>query len=344
MKATKTIASVAATALSIIGAIGPAHAAENDVIAFNYGRPTGAYTQMYVAEDLDLFTKHGLKPTFFNFQSGAPLLAALKSGSLDVVTTGLASVFALGQGIPIKFLFYMGDAARAEGLVARKDAGIRTVKDLTKAKNVGAAIGTCAQISLYWAAQAAGTDYSKLSTVNIAPPLYHNAFRSSSIDAGIAWAPYSLQLADQGDTLVGFDPEWVPGGGTCPEMTIATDAALASKPELARRLLAVQSDALEAIKKDPTIAAKALAKRLTVPEKIAQQVVDLYFKDAPTLEKSLDPKSRYAMVGDGGLFAQLKLASDTYVKLGVLKEPIPDAKIHESIDASYLKTFLTKSK
>lgn len=59
--------------------------AEGDVIAFNYGIPSGSYTQLYVAEDLGIFEKHKLKPTFFSFQSGAPLLAGLKSGSLDVI-------------------------------------------------------------------------------------------------------------------------------------------------------------------------------------------------------------------------------------------------------------------
>lgn len=327
----------------VSGVVGSARAADNDIIAFNYGMPTGSYIGLYVAEDLGLFEKHGLKPSIYTFQSGAPLLAGLKSGSLDVVTTGLASVFALGQGIPVKFILYMGDAAQSEGLVARKDSGITTVKDLAKAQHVASAVGTCAQISMYWAAKAAGLEYNKLSTVNIAPPLYHNAFLSKSIDAGVAWAPYSIQLATQGQTLVGFDPEWVPGGGTCPETTLASEAALKAKPDLARRLVAVQGEALDAIRKDPGIGAKALARRLSIPEDIAGKVVERHFKDPPELRKSLDPKSRYAFVGDGGLFAQLKLAADTYVSLGVLKEPVPDDKIHAAIDPSYIKAYLDKT-
>jgi hypothetical protein len=38
------------------------------------------------------------------------------------------------------------------------------------------------------------------------------------------------------------------------------------------------------------------------------------------------------MVGDQGLFAQLKLASETYVKLGVLNEDLSDEKIHAAIE------------
>ena len=41
----------------------------------------------------------GLEPNFY-FSRPAPLLAGLKSKSLDVITTGLATVFALGQNVP----------------------------------------------------------------------------------------------------------------------------------------------------------------------------------------------------------------------------------------------------
>jgi len=331
-------------AIMIVAATSGQRAAAQDVISFNYGMPTASYITVFVAQDLGLFEKHGLKPTFFSFQSGAPLLAGLKSGSLDVVTTGLASVFALGQNIPVKFLIYLDDGAQSEGLVVRRGSGIESVKDLAKAKHVASAVGTCAQISLYWAAKAAGSDYSKLSTVNIAPPLYRNAFMSGSIDAGIAWSPYSLQLVDSNVALVGYDPEWVPGGGSCPATTLISEAALKAHPKLAERLVRVHAAALEAIRKDPEVAVSALAKRLSVSPEIARQVVNLYLKNPPTLESQIDPKSRYALVGDGGLFGQLKLASETYVALGVLKEPIPEKQLRDAIDPQYIKAYVEKEK
>ena len=340
MAVRKLTLSIALMAIGLPGALGGARAAGDDVIDFNYGIPTGSYAQLYVAEDLGLFAKYKINPTFYSFQSGAPLLAALKSGSLDVVTTGLASVFALGQNIPVRYLYYMGDAAQAEGLVTRTAANITSFKDLAKAKNVAAAVGTCAQISMYWAAQAAGIDYKTMSTVNIAPPLYRNAFLSGSIDAGIAWAPYSFQLADQGERLVGLDPDWVPGGGTCPETTLITEGALKGKPDLPRRLVEVQAEALAAIKKNPELAVKALVKRLSISEKIAKQTFERYFQDPPELEKHVEPTSRYALVGDKGLFAQLKLASETYVKLGVLNEGLSDEKIHAAIEPKYVQEYV----
>ena len=53
------------------------------LLDFNFGIPTSDHINIYVAQDLGLFQKVGLNPKFFLFQSGAPLLASLKSESLD---------------------------------------------------------------------------------------------------------------------------------------------------------------------------------------------------------------------------------------------------------------------
>ena len=41
----------------------------NAPIEFNYGYTTADHVNLYVAQDLNLFEKAGLKPKFFTFQS-----------------------------------------------------------------------------------------------------------------------------------------------------------------------------------------------------------------------------------------------------------------------------------
>src|SRR6516164_3257689 len=160
-------------------------------LEFNYGIPTADHVTVFVAQDLNLFEKSGLKPKFFYFQSGAPLLAGLRSEKLDVVTAGLALTFALGQNIPLKFLFWEANNAAAEGLVVDPNGPVKSYQDIGKAQKIGAASGTCAQVALYLMAKKVGVDYAKLNVVNIAAPLFRNSFLSHSIDAGISWPPYS---------------------------------------------------------------------------------------------------------------------------------------------------------
>ena len=110
----------------------------------------------------------------------APLLAGLKSESLDVFTTGLASAFALGQNLPVKLLFWQLDDARDRAWWFRRTR-YRSYRDLKKAKAIGTPSGTCAQVALGLMARKAGIAMKELNVVNIAPPLYANAFTSNSI-------------------------------------------------------------------------------------------------------------------------------------------------------------------
>ena len=119
------------------------------LLEFNYGLPAANHASVFVAQDLGLFEKVGLKPKFFFFQSGAPLLAGLKGESLDVVTAGLALAFAVGQNIPLKLIFWEANSASSEGLVADPKSEVKSYKDIAKAKKIGAATGTCAQVALY---------------------------------------------------------------------------------------------------------------------------------------------------------------------------------------------------
>jgi len=65
-------------------------------LEINIGGPSAGYYTLYVAQELGLFEKQGLIPKFYWFTSGAPLLAGLKSKSIDVTTTGLSTVFCAG--------------------------------------------------------------------------------------------------------------------------------------------------------------------------------------------------------------------------------------------------------
>ena len=45
--------------------------AQGALLEFNYGYTTADHVTLYVAQDLNLFEKAGLKPNFFTFPSGA---------------------------------------------------------------------------------------------------------------------------------------------------------------------------------------------------------------------------------------------------------------------------------
>src|SRR5574337_1358129 len=327
-------------------ACGAASAQGAKPLEFNYGIPTADHVTVFVAQDLGLYEKVGLKPKFYNFTSGAPLLAGLKSESLDVVTAGLALTFALGQDIPLKFLFWEANNAAAEGLVVDPKSGIKSYRDIGKAKKIGAAVGTCAQVSLYLMAKKAGIDYGKLNVVNIAAPLYRNSFLSGSIDAGVAWPPYSMQLQAEGFPVASFDEDYTPEGGVCPGLTAARPDFLKQHPEVGVKLVEVEAMAREALAKNPQLGVDAFVKRLGVTPAVAKATLDRECCGrVPSFEAQVDPKSPYSMVSkEGGLAGKLQLASDVLHATHAISEPIPPAKIQAAIDPTYILEYLKQTR
>jgi len=326
--------------------LAPARTQSQSLLDFNYGIPTADHATVFVAEDLGLFQKAGLNPHFYYFASGAPLLAALKSGSVDVVTAGLALTFAVGQGIPLKFIYWEANNSAAEGLIVDPHSGIKSYRDIAKATKIGAATGTCAQVALYLMAKKVGVDYSKLNVVNIPAPLFHNAFLSHSIDAGVAWPPYSEGMKAEGFPIVSYDEEYTPPGGDCPGLTAARPAYLAQHPEIGVKLLEVEAMARAAMAKNPQVGIDAFVKHLGITPAVAKATLERECCGrVPSFEEQLKGDSPYSMTSkDGGTVGKLVLASQVLYATHVLSEPIPLGTLQNSIDPTYLKEYVATHK
>lgn len=311
-------------------------------LEFNYGIPSADHATVFVAQDLNLFERVGLKPKFFYFQSGAPLLAGLKSESLDVVTAGLALTFAIGQKIPLKFIFWEANNAAGEGLIVDPKSGITSYKELAKAKKIGAASGTCAQVSLYLMAKKLGIDYASLNVVNIPAPLFRNSFLSGSIDAGVAWPPYSLQLKSEGFPIASFDEDYTPPGGACPGLTAVRPAYLRQHPEIGVKLVQVEALAREALAKNPQVGIDAFVKHLGVSPEVAKATLERECCGrVPSFADQLDANSPYSMTSkEGGLAGKLQLASDVLYATKAIAEKIPLSAIQEAIDPTYIREYM----
>lgn len=305
----------------------------------NYGYPTADHVTLYVAQDLGLFEKVGIKPKFFSFPSGAPLLAGLKSESLDVVTAGLGLAFAIGQKIPLSIIYVNSNDATGEGLVVQANSPIKSYRDIGKAQKIAAASGTCAQVALYLMAQKADVDFTKMNVVNLPAPLLRNSFLSNSIDAGIAWSPYSVALDAEGFRVVSWDPEYTPGG-VCPRMTAVRPEFLKRHPEVGVKLLQVEAMAADAVAKNPQLAIDALAKRLSLPPAVAKASYERVYLQRPTIAEQLDPASAHSMVAkEGGLAGKLHLAVQVLFSTKSIPEPIPMSAIQQAIDSTHIKQF-----
>ena len=332
------------SAMLVAGSMAAANAsaqATGAPIEFNYGYTTADHVNLYVAQDLNLFEKAGLKPKFYTFPSGSPLLAGLKIESLDVATAVLGFAFALGQKIPLTMIYWNSNDSTGEGLVVDAKSGIKSFLDIGRAAKIGAASGTCAQVALYLVARKVGLDYSKLNIVNIPAPLFRNSFLSNSIDAGIAWSPYSVMLDAEGYKVVSWDSEYTPAGGLCPRTTAARPAFLKKNPEVGVRLLRVDAMASAEVAKNPQVAIDALVKRLSLTPAVAKATIERVYMQRPSYKEQLDPASPYSLVAkDGGLARKYVDATQILFETKSIPEPVPLSVIQGAIDPTYLQKFI----
>ncbi|XUH15306.1 ABC transporter substrate-binding protein [Bordetella pertussis] len=269
---------------------------------------------------------------------GRPLLAGLKSESLDVFITGLASAFALGQNLPVKLLFWQLDDAPGQGLVVSKDSGIDSYRDLKKAKAIGTPSGTCAQVALGLMARKAGIAMKELNVVNIAPPLYANAFTSNSIDAGVTWAPYLQSVAERGYKIVNYDTDY---DGICPVMTGARTKFLQEHPDVGLKLVQISAEAQRMVADNPQLAIDVLEKYLKVSPAVAKATYErLCCGNFPTFRQQADPESPYSLVSDKGIVAKLHTATQILAEAGTIPQAISRETVAASIDASYVRQYL----
>lgn len=338
MKFGSVIGALFGLCLTAGAAIAQTQLPQADLIKINIGGPTAGYFLTYVAYDQGIYQKHGLDPNFHWFTNGAPLLAALKSGSIDEVTTGFAYVFALGQNIPLKIISWEMDNSQGEGLMATDASGITNFHQLLKAKKIGAAAGTCSQGALMQMAKKAGIDYSKLNVVNIPPPLFANAFTGGAIDAAVGWAPWTLNLP-AGVKMVSWDSDY---GGVCPSVNALRPEYIKKNPTVPARLLAVQQEARELIEKNPQLAIDALERQLQLTPAVAKAFYERHCcSRLPTYEQQMDPNSPWSLVSKtGGLAGQTLLASQLLAELGTIPAPLKIEQIDAAIDAGPMRQFL----
>ncbi len=317
----------------------PAWAQASKPIPINIGLPLTNYWPAYLARDMKIFEAVGLEPRFFSFQSGAPLIAGMKNGSLDVAWTGLATLFMLGQDIPLKFVLVPLDSSSQMAMVVHPDSGINSWRDIGKAKSIGTPTATCGEVSMVLAAKAAGVPRSAINSSNLAPNLLQTALANKQIDTTFIWGPWHLTLRDAGYKIVSYDKDFQIAGGVCATSVAIRPAFLEANPSVGCRLIKAHALALAAGKRDPAAAARTLQVALNVTPAVAKEVYDTLL--IPTIESQLDPQSPWSLNNpDGGLAEKLFVAGQALHEAKAFDKPLTKQRIQQSVDSSHIKRFL----
>ena len=183
----------AAAALATVGA--PAIAQAKTKIRVGYLHTLAVDGQMWLANHLGAFEKHGLEPEFKQFQTGLEIFQAMIGGSLDVLSTGavISNFPARGQGK--MFLANAVEFATAQ-LWVREDQGIKSFADL-KGKRVATTAGTTAHVFLDTALKANNMAASDIEVLNQRMPDAVTSFISGAVPAVALWVPFNVTVRDK---------------------------------------------------------------------------------------------------------------------------------------------------
>jgi NitT/TauT family transport system substrate-binding protein len=151
--------------------------------------------QMWLANHLGAFDRHGLDPEFKLFQTGLEIFQAMIGGSLDVLSTGavISNFPARGQGK--MFLANAVEFATAQ-LWVRKDQGITAFADL-KGKRIATTFGTTAHVFLDIALKANGIAAKDIELLNQRMPDAVTSFISGAVPAVALWVPFNITVRDK---------------------------------------------------------------------------------------------------------------------------------------------------
>jgi taurine transport system substrate-binding protein len=144
----------------------------------------------------------GYKVTYRKLGSGADVIRALASGSIQLGEAGSSPIAAgLSQGVDISLFWILDNINDAEALVARDGSGVTKISDL-KGKKIGLPFVSTSHFHALVALQNAGVDPSTVKILNLRPPEVAAAWERGDIDATYIWDPVLAKVKKNGKVLI----------------------------------------------------------------------------------------------------------------------------------------------
>lgn len=143
----------------------------------------------------------GQKLDWRQFNSGAEVLTALASGSVDIALIGSSPLgAAVANNLPVEVFLVATDLKSAEALVVRNGSGIRQPKDLI-GKKIAVPFASTAHYSLLGALQHWNIQTRQVKLLNLKPAEINAAWRRGDIDAAFVWSPALANIKKTGKVL-----------------------------------------------------------------------------------------------------------------------------------------------
>lgn len=242
-----------------------------------------------IAQYEDWYTKElGVDVKIIRFDSGKDINSAIASGGIDIGQEGTSpAALAIANDIDIEVFWVADVIGSAETLVAKKDSGIKTVKDL-KGKKVATPFASTAHYSLLNALKLNGVDENDVELLDLQPDDIFATWQRGDIDAAYVWYPVLDNLLADG-VVVTDSEQLAEQGIITADLNVVRREYAEAHPEVVRKFVELQLRANDIINKQPDIAAQDIAKKLEIEESdAAKQLKSFSYLDAAQQIEQLD--------------------------------------------------------
>jgi len=144
----------------------------------------------------------GYEVKWKRFDSGAKVITAMASGSIDLASAGSSPIAAaVSRGIDVELVWILENIADAEALVVRKGSGITAPSDL-KGKRIAVPFVSTTHFHALFALEQFGLSDKDVKLTNMQPNTINAAWQRGDIDGAFIWDPVLGKIKKDGDVLI----------------------------------------------------------------------------------------------------------------------------------------------
>jgi ABC-type nitrate/sulfonate/bicarbonate transport system substrate-binding protein len=328
---------LAATLLSLM-APSDSSASQDEI---RIGWQPAPFFEFFLAKQEEMFKQAGLKPTFVKFLAGPPMLAALKSGDIDVTFGGMPP-FVYGLAADLDISIFLWTYTLNLVMVVQPDSGINSVDDLAD-KTIATVMGSSAHYTILEMLRDRNVPLSRVQILNMQIPSILPAFTNRQIPAVIIWEPWGVKLTSAGGKRVGPYSGYTKYSQTA--IYYGRRQWMKDNPETMQKFIGVIDRALELVRKDPKPAATLIANEMALDQGAALDILRLgtqtYVSDLrePLDRHPLAMRPRQGQVYSGHVEALAQMA-EFLQKNGNIKMPITRERLTASHSLEFLEAYL----
>lgn len=281
------------------------------------------FAPLYIAEEKGYFKDHGANVTIQSVESKADSKSAMAAGRIQAVCTTIDThVTNASAGIDLAQILALDTSTGGDGIIAKKE--YKSIEDL-KGKTV--AMDTTGGADFFWfqyLLAEKGLTLKDFNVQNMSAGDAGAAFVAGKVDAAITWQPWLSKASNTDFGYTMMDSKASPGV-IVDTLAIRKDY-LKEHPEVGKAITAAWYDSIKFLKEHPDEAVEIIAKHIgEKPEAVKAELADVTFYDEAGNKEYFGTKEN-----PGEFYKVTKMASDLWLKLGLIEKAVDPASVIDS--------------